>query len=102
MLIFFVLHYDFHRLGPPGRVGHRVAMSVCLSVIKVVIVDNGQSIRFFVFLNEIDWVCMVLMILNLEGHQNCRIGSKVTSILTMFFVHDYLGFFLDLEPVYCG
>ena len=40
----------FHRLGPLGRVGHRVAMfvwflCVCLSVIKVVTVDNGQSIR---------------------------------------------------------
>ena len=45
---------DFHRFGPLGRVGHRVAMSVCvcvcMCVIKVVIVDNGQSVRFFVFL----------------------------------------------------
>ena len=36
---------------------------------------------------------MVLRILSLEGHQNCTIGSKVTTILTMFFVHDYLGLF---------
>ena len=36
---------------------------------------------------------MVLRILNLEGHQNCMIGSKVTTILTSFFVHDYLGLF---------
>ena len=36
---------------------------------------------------------MVLRILNLGGHTNCIIGSKGTIILTMFFVHDYLGFF---------
>ena len=63
-------------------------MYVCLSVIKVVIVDIGHSIRFFVFLQKIEWLGMVLRILNLEEHQNCMIGSKVTMILTMFFVHD--------------
>ena len=36
---------------------------------------------------------MVLRILNLGGHQNCMIGSKVTTILATFFVHDYLGLF---------
>ena len=45
---------------------------------------------------------MVLSILNQEGHQNLMIGSKVKTILTTFFVNDLLGFFLDLEPVYCG
>ena len=43
----------FHRLCPLGRVGHRVAMSVCvcvcMCVTKVVIVDNGQTVRVFVF-----------------------------------------------------
>ena len=49
---------NFHRLGPVGRVDHRVAMSVCMcmSVIKVVIVDNGQSIRLFVLLHKLDGV----------------------------------------------
>ena len=85
---------NFHRLGPLGRVGHRVAMSVCMyvcvcmSVIKVLIVDNGQSIMFFVFFHETEWVNMVLRILNLEWHQNCMIGSKVATIWTMFFIHD--------------
>ena len=43
-----------HQLGPLGWVGHRVAMSVCLcvcmSVIKVVIVNNGQKFQFLSFL----------------------------------------------------
>ena len=41
----------FHQLGPLSRVGHGFAMSVCvyvcMCVIKVVIVNNGQSIRVF-------------------------------------------------------
>ena len=44
--------------------------SLRLYVIKVVIVDNGQSIRLFIFLHKIEWVCMVLRILNLDGRQN--------------------------------
>ena len=39
---------------------------------------------------------MVLRILNLEGHQNYIIGSKVT---TMYFIHDLFRPFLDMEPV---
>ena len=80
----------FHQLGPLGRVGHRVAMSVCMYVCVClsVIVDNGQSIRFFVFLQKIECVDMVLRILNLEGHQHGMIDSKVMTILTTFFVHD--------------
>ena len=58
---------------------------VCLSVIKVVIVDKGQSIRFFVFLHKIEWLGVVLRILNLEGYQNCINGSKVRTIFTTFF-----------------
>ena len=42
---------------------------------------------FFVFFHKIEWVCMVLRILNLEGHQNYMIISKVTTIFTTFFVH---------------
>ena len=58
------------------------------SVIKVVIVDYGQTVRFFVFFYKISWGCMVLRILNQEAHQNCMIGSKVAMIFTTFFVHD--------------
>ena len=61
-----------------------VCMCVCMSVI---IVNNGQSIRFFVFLYQIEWGGMVLRILNLEAHEKCIMGSKVTTILTKFFVH---------------
>ena len=43
-------------------------------------------VSVFVFFHKIEWVCMVLRILNLEGHQNCMIGSKVTTILATFFV----------------
>ena len=60
-------------------------MSMYMYVTEIVIVDNGQSLRFFVFLHKIEWVSMVLRILNLEGHQNCMIGSKVIAILMPFF-----------------
>ena len=44
---------------------------------------------------------MVLRIINEEEHKIFMIGLKVTTILTMFYVHDLLGF-LDLETVYCA
>ena len=37
---------------------------------------------------------MVLRILNLKGNKNCMTGSKVTTSLTTFFIHDYLRVFL--------
>ena len=61
---------------------------VCLSVTKVVIVDNSRNCGFFVFLLNIVWIIMVLRIQHLKGNQNCTTGSKVTTISTMFFVHD--------------
>ena len=61
-----------------------VCMYVFVSVIKVVIVNTGRSIRFFVFLHKIEWLGMVLRILNLEGHHNSIIDSKVTATLTAF------------------
>ena len=48
----------------------------------------AQMARVLVFFHKIAWLCRVLRILNLEGHQNCIIGSEVMTILTMFFVHD--------------
>ena len=54
---------------------------VCVCVTKFVIVDNGHSIRFSAFLHKIEWIGLVLIILNLEGHQNCMIGSKVTKFV---------------------
>ena len=74
-----------HQLGPLGRVGHRVAMSVCVSVCMSVILKKGQSIRFFLFLYQIEYAGMVLRILNLKGHQSCMFGSKVTKVSTTFF-----------------
>ena len=69
--------------------------SLRLSVIKVVIVDNGQSIRLFIFLHKIEWVCMVLRILNLDGCQN---GNDFNNVFGPQLIRN----FLDLEPVYCG
>ena len=76
-----------HQPGPLGRVGHRVVISVCVFVTKVLIINYGSC-----FSHKTEQVNMVLRIIKLEGHQNCMIGSKVTTILTMFFVCDLLGF----------
>ena len=46
-------------------------------------------VRALIFFHKIEWVCMVLRILNLKGHPNCMICLKATKILTMFCVHDY-------------
>ena len=44
---------------------------VCVSSItKIVIVNNGQRVEFFVFLPKRECVKMVLRILNLKGHQH--------------------------------
>ena len=48
-------------------------------------VNYGQTVGDFVFFHKTEWVNMVLRILNLEGQQNCMIGSKVTTILPPFF-----------------
>ena len=61
-----------------------------MCVTQVVIVDNGPSIIFFLYL--IEMVCMVLSILNTEGHPHFMINSKGTTILIMFFIHDLLAF----------
>ena len=74
-------------------------MSVCMYGTKVLIVNNGQNISFFVFLHIIEWVGMVLRIINLERHTNCMIRLKVTTILTMFLSMINQGFFLNLKPV---
>ena len=69
-----VAHFCNHKLDPLGRVGHRVALSICLSLChKKVMVNNGQSIRFFVFIHKMVWLCMVVGNLFLEEHQNCMI-----------------------------
>ena len=51
---------------------------MCVSVTKVVIVNNGHTVRVFVFSSshKIEWVGMVLRILNLEGHQSCMIMGE--------------------------
>ena len=63
-------------------------MTVCMYVTKFVIVNYGQMVRVFFLLHTKEWLDMVLKILNIERHQNYMIGSKVTMILTTFFVHD--------------
>ena len=55
-----------------------------MCVIKAVIVNNSQSIRFVVFLQTIEWIGMVVRILNLKGHKHCMIDLKVTTILMTF------------------
>ena len=70
-------------------------MYFCSSVIVfvVAIVNDGRSIWFFVFLHQIDWVDMVLIILNLEGLQNCMTCSKIKTCLTKFLLMIDKGFF---------
>ena len=43
-----------------------------------------SRMRFFLSL-EIELLCILLRILNLERHQNCIIGSKFTKITAVFF-----------------
>ena len=63
---------------------------VCMCVIKVVIVDNGQSIRFFVFLHKVEWVCMVLRVS--KSRRTSKLHDQFKSYkVTMFIV--YLGLF---------
>ena len=64
---------------------------------KIIIVDTGQSIRFSVFLRKIEWIGMVLGILNLDGNQNCMIGSKVRTVVTTFIVNDRLVVYFFLS-----
>ena len=54
-------------------------MYVCMSL------KTAKRQEFLSFFNKAELVDMVLRILNLEGEQNCIIGSKVTKILPLFF-----------------
>ena len=50
-------------------------------------VKSCNCIRFVVFLQTIEWIGMVVRILNLKGHKHCVIDSKVTTILmTLLFM----------------
>ena len=49
--------------------------NVCMC--QKVSVNYGQQVRFFFFFHKTEWVKMIFSILNLEGHQNCMIGSRV-------------------------
>ena len=51
----------FHKLGPLGRVVHRVAMSVCVS-------QNFWLVFFLLHITE--YLGMVIQILKLEEHQH--------------------------------
>ena len=48
-----------------------------------------QPVRVVVFFHKIECVNMILRTLNLDGHQNCMIGSKVTTILPTFFLQKF-------------
>ena len=60
-------------------------LHICVCMCLKVTVKYGQQIRVFVFFDKTEWVNVVLRILNLEGQQSCIIGSKVTTILPIFF-----------------
>ena len=79
--VYFLPTWPF---GPGLSYSRYVRLSVCLYVTKVVVFDNDQSIKCFFFLHKIEWVCVVLMILNLEQHEKYMIGSKGTMIITTF------------------
>ena len=51
-------------------------VSICLKVS----VNYSQPGRVFVFFHTTLWVNSVLRIFNIEGQQNCMIGSKVITI----------------------
>ena len=71
-------------------------------------VNYGQTVRVFVFFHKTEWINMVLRILNLEGLQNCMIGSKVSTILPLFFLfknfkHRHVGcLFRGNRMEYCA
>ena len=60
-----------------------VRMYVCMCL--KVSVNRGLPVRLFDFCHKIEWVHMVLRILNLEGRQNCMIGLKGITILSPVF-----------------
>ena len=64
---------------------YRVAMSMCLLVPFWLIVKYAQTVRVSGFQHEITYFRDIIKFLNLEGHQNCKIGSKVTPILEVGF-----------------
>ena len=59
----------------------RMYVSLCLKLS----VNYGQTVAVFVFFHETEWVNKVLRILNLEGQQNCLIGSRYSNFTTVFF-----------------
>ena len=60
-----------------------IHMYVCMCL--KVSVNFSQPVRVFVFFHNTELVNIILRILNLEGHTNCMIASKVTTILMLFF-----------------
>ena len=74
---------DFHQLSPLGRVGHRVAMSVCVSVYA-----TAKTFKISVFCYKLECNAFFLYLQDPEGSQNCMIGSKVTVFLLTFYVSD--------------
>ena len=72
--------WKFFTVLARGRFSLEVAMSVCLFATLGVIVKYAQTVNFSVFCQKIDCTTFFLKILNLKGHQQRMICSKVTAI----------------------
>ena len=59
-------------------------------------VDNGA------YSHRIDYVIFFLKILNLEGHPNRIIGSKVMAIFLNGWILPIIGMGLRLQPAHCA
>ena len=62
---------------------YNVHIYVCMCL--KISVNYGQPVRVVVFFHKTKCVNIVLKILNLEGQQNCMIGSKVITIFLFFY-----------------
>ena len=61
----------------------------------------AKQSEFLSFFHKIEWLCMVLRILNREGHQNSMIRSKVTTILTTLMRALLPRKFISSQGRYC-
>ena len=74
----------------------RLYVCMCLELSA----NYSQTVRVFVFFHETEWLSKVLRILNLEEQLNCRIGSKVTAILSCFFSRKFESSNVGMWGVY--
>ena len=69
-----------------------VCLSVCVSVPKRLMVDYAQTVQFFVFHRDINFVRDIMKLLGFKMYQNSIIGSTDKAILMTKneFLHTYL------------